>query len=155
MKKLTFQQSKEKIYHYCAYQERSHLEVRSKLFTYGLSGDDVDEILTSLILEGYLNEERYAKAYAGGKFRMKKWGKLKIIHGLENKGVSKNCIQAGLKEIDRESYKATLRELLVKKSMSIDELNSYIKRDRLSKFAIMRGYEPEEVWQVIRQLFPG
>lgn len=129
--------------------------MRSKLFTYGLSGDDVEEVLTSLILEGYLNEERYAKAYAGGKFRMKKWGKLKIIHALENKGVSKNCIQSGLKEIDPEVYRATLREILVEKSMLIDEPNIYVKKDRISKFAIMRGYEPEAVWQEIRQLFPG
>src|SRR6476660_8604128 len=77
-----------KIFRYCAYQERSHLEVKNKLFEYGLSFTKVDEILSRLITEGFLNEERYAKAFAGGKFRIMKWGRLKIQRELESSGVS-------------------------------------------------------------------
>src|SRR5687768_10604150 len=99
MKKLTKQEAETKIQRYCAYQERCHQEVRGKLYEYSLFKDEVEDILTNLITEGFLNEERFAKAYAGGKFRMKKWGRLKIIHELEIKGLSKNCIHAGLKEI--------------------------------------------------------
>jgi regulatory protein len=77
-KKINPAEARSKIYRYCAYQERSHQEVKSKLFDYGLRSNEVDEILAKLITDGFLNEERYAKAFVGGKFRMIKWGKLKI-----------------------------------------------------------------------------
>src|SRR5688572_6026224 len=96
---------------YCAYQERSHQEVRSKLYTYGLWKKDVEEILTQLITSGFLNEERFAKAFAGGKFRMKKWGKHKIENELKHRGLSSRCIQTGLKEIDNQDYRKTLNQL--------------------------------------------
>jgi len=152
MKALTPQQAKEKIRRYCAYQERSHLEVRNKLYAYGLHRGDVDEIITGLITEGFLNEERYAKAFAGGKFRMKKWGRIRITHALEEKGVSRNCILIGLGEIDEDQYVQTLRELLKEKSGSLEEGNAYAFRDRLSKYAIQKGYEPEIVWREIMAL---
>src|SRR5882672_10627124 len=76
-----------KIYRYCAYQERSHREVKNKLFEYGLRSSEVDEILSQLITEGFLNEERYAKAFVGGKFRMMKWGRVKIQRALEMEGL--------------------------------------------------------------------
>jgi regulatory protein len=152
MKVLTPNQAKEKIQRYCAYQERSHLEVRNKLYEYGLHRADVDEMITSLITEGFLNEERFAKAFAGGKFRLKKWGRIKITHALEGKGVSGNCILIGLREINEDDYVRTLRELLCEKSDSLEEDNVYARRDRLSKYAIQKGFEPELVWKVIMGL---
>src|SRR4051812_20096141 len=88
-----------KIFRYCAYQERSHREVKIKLFEYGLPSSQVEEIISHLITEGFLNEERYAKAFAGGKFRIMKWGKLKIQKELESSGVSSRNIARGLAEI--------------------------------------------------------
>lgn len=152
MKVLTPLQAKEKIRRYCAYQERSHREVRNKLYAYGLHRNDVDDILTGLITDGFLNEERFAKAFAGGKFRMKKWGRIRITHALEGKGVSGNCIRIGLKEIDEETYVATLRQLLKEKSQKLGEGDVYALRDRLSKYAIQKGYEPDLVWKEIREL---
>lgn len=152
MKVLTPVQAKEKIQHYCAYQERSHKEVRTKLYEYGLHRADVDEILSNLITDGYLNEERFAKAFAGGKFRMKKWGRIRITHALESKGVSPNCIRIGLKEIDESSYVLTLRNLLHEKSQSMAEENPFVLRDKLSRFAIHKGYEPALVWKEINDL---
>lgn len=99
---------------FCAYQERSHHEVRNKLFEYGLFASEVDELMTQLITQGFLNEERFAKAYAGGKFRMKKWGRVKIKHELKAQGLTKNCIQRGLDEIDPTDYRKTLQQLLKK-----------------------------------------
>jgi regulatory protein len=154
MKTSAANQAHAKIQKYCAYQERCHSEVRKKLFEYGLKSSEVDEIITNLILSGFLNEERYAKAFAGGKFRMKKWGRLKIVHALEANDVSKNCIKAGLKEIDAEDYVKTLRDILAKKVDEIHESNIYAQRDKLSKFAIQKGYEPELVWKIIRELLP-
>lgn len=155
MKTLTPVQAREKIRRYCAFQERSHQEVRNKLYEYGIYRSDIDEILTDLITEGYLNEERFSKAFAGGKFRMKKWGRIKISHALESKGISPNCIRIGLKEIDETSYVNTLRELLEEKSRLIDEGNIFVLRDRISKYAIQKGYEPDIVWKEINQLFPN
>jgi regulatory protein len=154
MKKLTPQQAREKIQRYCAYQERAHEEVRNKLFQLGVFGTDADEIITTLILEGFLNEERFAKAFAGGKFRLKKWGKLKIENALEKKGISKNCIRYGLKEIDQEDYLDTLKKILEAKAEVLLEENLYVKRDKLSQYAILKGYEPELVWRFLKEMFP-
>ena len=152
-KRLTEQEAREKINRYCAYQERSHLEVRNKLYEYGLFRDEVDEIISSLISDGFLNEERFAKVFAGGKFRMKKWGRIKIVHALEAKGVTKNCIRLALNEIDDESYKETLSRLIDEKSPALsDEKNEYVRRDKLSKFLIKRGFEPELVWTTINAM---
>jgi len=154
MKKETPQQAKEKIQRYCAYQERSHQEVRNKLFGYGLYRNEVEEIISNLITDGFLNEERFAKAFAGGKFRMKRWGRIKITHALDAKGVSKNCIKIGLKEIEETMYAEALRELLAAKSETLKADNIYTTRDKLARYAIQRGYEPELVWKTLLDLLP-
>lgn len=141
-----------KIQRYCAYQERSHKEVKNKLFEYGLYASEVDELLSRLITDGFLNEERFAKAYAGGKFRIKKWGRVKIKNELEFLGLTKNCIQRGLNEIDSADYKKTLRLLLKKKSTQLTEENAFKKRDKLARYAIGKGYESEMVWEVVKDL---
>ena len=154
MKTLTPREAKEKIERYCAYQERSHQEVRNKLYALGLHRNDVEETLSNLIMDGYLNEERFAKAFAGGKFRMKKWGRIKITHALEVKGVSQNCIRIGLSEIDDKEYISTLQALLEEKLSGLNADSVYVVRDRLSKFVIQKGYEPELVWSEIYALVP-
>ncbi|HEY0651546.1 MAG TPA: regulatory protein RecX [Chryseosolibacter sp.] len=154
MKKLTPLEAKGKIQRYCAYQERSHQEVRDKLYSFGLFRDEVDQLLTDLITDGFLNEERFAKAFVGGKFRMKKWGRIKIVNALESHGLSKNCIKIGLKEIDNNDYLHTLNSILEKKGDEVDEPNIFAKRDKLSKFAIQKGYEPDLVWKILKELFP-
>lgn len=141
-----------KIQRYCAYQERSHKEVKNKLYDYGLYQSQVDEIVSQLITDGFLNEERFAKAYAGGKFRMKKWGKLKIKNELEFLGLTKNCIQRGLKEIEASDYSKTLKALIKKKSAESKEENIFKKRDKVARFVIGKGYEPEMVWEYVRDL---
>jgi len=142
-----------KIYRYCAYQERSHREVKNKLFEYGLRSGEVDEILAQLITEGFLNEERYAKAFAGGKFRMMKWGRLKIQRELELEGLTPRCIARGLAEIDSKDYSKTLTSLLKKKSTLVTEPNPFKKKNKIAQFVIGKGYEPEMVWELIKDLF--
>lgn len=138
-----------KIFRYCAYQERSHFEVRSKLFEYQLQSNRVDEILSYLITEGFLNEERYAKAFAGGKFRMMKWGKLKIQRELESGGVSPRNIAKGLAEINTADYTRTLLSLVKKKSNQVTDENLYKKKNKIARFVIGKGYEPELVWEIV------
>jgi regulatory protein len=154
MKKYTPQQAKEKIQGYCAYQERSHLEVRNKLSSYGLYRSETEEIISTLITDGFLNEERFAKAFAGGKFRMKQWGRIKITRALEGKGISKNCIKIGLREIGDDSYLETLRKLLTSRLEKIEDENPFSSREKLSRYAMGKGYEPDLVWNVLHEILP-
>ena len=154
-KKLTPQQALKKITHYCAYQERSHKEVRNKLFTYGLWSDQVEDLLSQLIAEGYLNEERFAKAFAGGKFRIKKWGKVKIANELERHGLTATCIRLGLLEIPQDSYQQTLKALLLKKEREMADASPFQKRDKLARYALMKGYESTLVWSTISEILPS
>src|SRR5689334_13859520 len=142
-KTLTPSEALAKIYRYCAYQERSHLEVRTKLVDYGLRSGEVDEILSRLITEGFLNEERYARAFSGGKFRMMKWGKLKIQRELEIAGLTSRCIARGLTEIDQKEYLKTLTDLIKKKAVQTSEPDLFKKKNKLARFVIGKGYEPE------------
>jgi regulatory protein len=154
MKKESSSPIKQKILRYCAYQERAHSEVRNKLFELGAYGDELEEIISYLIVEGFLNEERFAKTFAGGKFRLKKWGRLKIQNALEGKSVSKNCIKAGLKEINDDDYLVTLTSLIERKTESITEENVYVKRGKISQYVIQKGFEPELVWKILREVVP-
>ena len=151
-KTLTPSEVKKKIYYYCAYQERSHQEVKNKLYDLGLHSNEVDDLLSHLITEGYLNEERFAKAFAGGKFRVKSWGRIKIVQELEARGLTKNCIKAGLKEIDEQDYLKTLESLIKKKAELVEEENLFVKRDKLARYAIQKGFEPDLTWAVIKEI---
>ena len=141
-----------KIQHYCAYQERSHKEVKNKLFEYGLYASEVEELISHVITQGFLNEERFAKAFAGGKFRIKKWGNLKIQNELEFLGVSKRNITTALKEIDRVEYTKTLKSLINKKASQTTEQNSFKRKNLIARFVISKGYESELVWEMLKDM---
>jgi len=149
-KRLTPSEAFSKICRYCAYQERSHREVRNKLFEYGLHSSDVDELLSRLITENFLNEERYAKAFCGGKFRIMKWGKVKIQKELEQEGLTPRCIARGLSEIDAKDYVKTLTSLINKKFAQLDELNLFQKKNKVARYVMGKGYEPELVWELLK-----
>ena len=142
----------QKAQQYCTYQERSQQEVRDKLYSLGLHQNDVEDILADLISAGFLNEERFARAYAGGKFRMLGWGKNKIRHGLMQKRVSPACIELGLSEINEEDYMAELKKVLNEKLKGDAGKNSYQHKHKAAQFAIGRGFESEEVWSVLKEL---
>lgn len=139
---------------YCAYQERSQKEVRNKLYTLGLYGDEVEEMIAELITANYINEERFTKSYIGGKFRMKKWGRRKILKGLKQYDISTYCINKGLEEIDEEGYRSVLFELINKKNNSIIEENLFVKRNKIAKYLIEKGFESELVWNGIKEIIP-
>ena len=136
---------------FCAYQERSHKEVRYKLVEEGARGDELEDVMSQLITQGYLNEERFARAFAGGKFRTKKWGRIKIVNELEAHGVTSRCIRQGLSEIDDRDYRQTLELLLNKKWVQTSESNFFKKRDKVGRFLIGKGYEPELVWGNLKE----
>jgi len=134
---------------YCAFQERSHSEVRSKLLTLGIRGNDLENVMVKLIEGGFLNEERFAKAYAGGKFRIKHWGRKRIENQLAAEGVSTYCINKALQEIDDRDYRQSLFKLLKTKEALLKEKNIFRKKQKLSEFLIRKGYEAELVWQEV------
>lgn len=134
---------------WCALQERSHNEVKEKLMTYEVPYRDIQLIVTELIGEGFLSEERFAKAYAGGKFRIKHWGKNKIAQQLQRKGVSEKNIETGLKEIEEKDYRTTIKKLIQKKLTSVKELNDFQKKGKLAQYLMTKGYEAELVWNIL------
>jgi len=101
---LTKEQALQKLSHYCAYQERCHSDVRHKLLELGFRGPELEEALAALIADDFLNEERFARSYSGGKFRVLHWGRRKIEQGLRQKQVSEYCIRKGLQEINTSDY---------------------------------------------------
>ena len=143
------QQSKVKAAKYCAYQERTQQEVRDKLYGYGLSRDAVEELLAELITEGFVNEERYAKAFCRGKFNSNKWGRIKITMALRQKNISPYCINSGLSEIEEEDYRQTLKSLIDKKWKSLSADDAYTRKHKTARYAIGKGYETELIWEMI------
>jgi regulatory protein len=142
-----------KILRYCAYQERCHQEVKQKLLDMGLRGQDVEEVLVYLIQENFLNEERFARQYAGGKFRVKRWGRVKILEALKARQLSDYCIRKGMEEITDDDYSAALAEVSAKKWNQLTDEDTYIRRNKLSKYLIAKGYEADLVWAHIRHHF--
>ena len=137
---------------YCAYQERNQQEVRTKLFSYGLDPDEVDELIIQLSAEKLLDEERYAKAYVRGKYSLKRWGRRKIMQGLKASRISDYCIKQGLKEIDPEVYEENLYYLLEKKNRTEKERNPMLRNQKLSYYLMSKGYENDLVQDAIRRL---
>ncbi len=121
------------------------------MFEYGLYSSEVDDLISKLIVEGFLNEERFAKAFAGGKFRIKKWGRLKIQQELEMQGLTKRCVAIGLKEIDASDYRKTLKSLIQKKSAQTSEQNPFKRKNLIARYVISKGYEPEMVWEMLKE----
>ncbi len=139
-----------KICNFCVYQERSQEEIRQKLATWNISGDEAEEIISELITENFLNEERFAKQYAGGKFRVKKWGRLKIRSELKRKSITDKCIQIALKEIDEEDYFLVLQALLFKKMHALKtEQNLFLRKSKAASYALQKGFESHLIREVL------
>ncbi len=137
---------------YCAYEERCQQQVRDKLYEWELHQKEVEQIISQLITEGFINEERFAKAFARGKFRIKKWGRIKIKHELKKHRITDYCIKSGLKEIDEKEYSKTLKELAEKKSKLIKEKHPLKKKYKLMNFLIGKGYESDFVREIVEKL---
>lgn len=143
----------QKIKHYCAYQERSHAETRDKLYSFGLYKHEVETLLTRLIEENYLNEERYAIAFAGGKFRMKQWGRVKIKYELQQNRVSSYCIKKAMAAIDEDDYQNTLQKLATAKLATLkSEKNIFVKKTRLRNYLMQKGFEPALVMEIVNRI---
>lgn len=139
-----------KLQHYCAYQERAQHEVREKIWSEETFGQDAEQLIGALIEDGFLNEERFALAYAGGKFRMRQWGRLKIKQGLKLKRVPEKLIARALNSIDGDEYVATLKTLLEKKEALLKEKHPLKRKQHLVSYAVGKGYERELIFSVLK-----
>jgi regulatory protein len=139
------------IQHYCAYQERCHSEVRNKLLELNFRGIELEEAIASLIADNFLNEERFARSYTRGKFRIKQWGRRKIVAELKKKKVSDYCIKKGLQEIDEHEYGNTLKSLSEKKVAELkSEKNIWIRKQKVQRYLIQKGYEPDMISEILK-----
>jgi len=140
-----------KVASFCAYQERTLKEVRQKLREWEVADDDAEPVIAELIAQNYLNEERFARSFARGKFRVKKWGRLKIRQEMKLKGLSNELIHKGLSEIDGDSYEEVLRDLLEKKARSLRGESVAVKQ-KIVRFALSRGFESDIVWDLLKTI---
>jgi regulatory protein len=149
---LTAEQAWAKIKYYCNYRERCHFEVKEKLFAMGLAKKDVESLICRLIEENLLNEERFARVFAGSHFRLKKWGRVKIAYALRQKRVSDPVIRLALKEIETPDYTASLQKLAAAKWESLKQ-EQYINRQaKTSAYLLRKGFEGPAVQQAISEL---
>ena len=147
--KLTPEQAFQKAKHFCGYQERSHYETAEKLYGFGLYKNEVEQLLSRLIEENYLNEERYATQFVRGKFRMKKWGRIKIQYELKQKRISSFNIKKGMKEIDEAEYDAVLLQLVTDKWNSL-KAEQYINRQvKTTNYLLQKGFESNLISKAI------
>lgn len=150
-KKITFLQAKAKMEAWCAYQERCQFEVSNKLKTFGLSYEQVDQLIAELIATRFIDEERFAEAYVSGKFRIKHWGKVKIKQHLKAKQISNYSIEKAVKTIPREDYLATVLALIRKKQKDLKSSDSpYQKKAKVFQYLQSKGYEFGDIelgWQ--------
>jgi regulatory protein len=149
VKVYTRQEALLKVSSYCVYQERTQQEVRDQLYGYGLHKDMVEELISKLITENFINEERFAKAFSGGKFRIKKWGRVRIKEALKAKGLSEYCIKKGLQEIDSKDYTLSLLSLIEKRNEKEKEKNEFKRKHKIAQYLIGKGYEAELVWDTL------
>lgn len=151
-KKLTADQALQRAKLYCAYQERCHAETKQKLYSFGLFKNDVDRIISQLVEEDYLNEERFAAAFARGKFRMKHWGRVKIKYELKQKNVSEYCIKKAMKEIGEEEYEKTLAKLTEEKLEELGgEKNALTRRKKVYDYLLQKGFERDMILSFIKE----
>ena len=142
----------QKIRNYCSYQERCIREVEEKLKSLAVQKQKIPGIINQLQIDGYLSEERFAKAYAGGKFRLNKWGRNKIEFELRIRGIPELMIQEGLAGIDDEEYRDALKELMIRKYNEIKSEKNVNIREKILKFAYGKGYEMEIILVLLKEL---
>ena len=144
----------QKIEHYCAYQERCHEEVVSKLYEMKMNSEEIDEIMVHLIDQNFLNEERFACSFARGKHRIKHWGKIRIVNELKFRKISQTLINTAIKEITPEEYAATFHTLAERHWQSIRETHTIKKRKKFCDYMLRRGFESNLVYEKVKELAP-
>jgi len=151
---FTLEEAKAKMERYCTYQERCHNQVVAKLREMRMIPKAIDHIIHHLIQHNYLNETRFAQAFARGKFRIKKWGRNRIVLELKQREISGYNIQIALKEIHENDYLETFEELVEKRLRQLaGETNLQKKKKKLTDYLLYRGWESHLVFDKIKNLY--
>ena len=151
-KGLTVKETYTRMARLCSRSEQCSFDIRRKIRAAGYSEEEADEIIDMLKKENFLNDERFVKAYVTDKFRINKWGKIKIRYYLKGKGLSDEIIQTGLAEIDSEKYKEALLKVLKDKARSVKKKNKFEKMGQVIRFAQNRGFEPEMIHRYLNEV---
>ncbi|MGG6230085.1 regulatory protein RecX [Tenacibaculum sp. SDUM215027] len=149
---FTVEEIKRKIEQYCVYQDRCHKEVEQKLKEYKLIPEAREYILLHLLEHNFLNEERFAKSFARGKFRIKKWGKERIVRELKFRDITAYNIKSALKEIEEEEYIKTLYNLIEKKNASVSETNHFKRKKKIADYLLYRGFESSLIYEALKTI---
>ena len=145
--------AKSRIKSYCALQDRCQWDVRQRLSEWGLLESTKDILMIELINDEFIDEERYARSFCRGKFKIKKWGKRKIEFELKKKKISSVCIKKGMEEIDLKEYLKQLNNQAEKKNKLIKDKNHFNRKSKLAKYLIDKGYESNLVWEEIKEMY--
>ena len=151
---LSVEEAKKQMENYCSYQERCHQEIENKLNKMNLIREAKEIIILHLLEHDFLNEERFSKAFARGKFRIKKWGKQRIIRELKFRNISEYNVKSALQEIDEDDYIKTFNELTKKRLSNINEKDINKKRKKLVDYLLYRGWESELIYNKTNELLP-
>ena len=148
----TLNEALKKLEQYCAYQERCHKEVQQKLKDMGMIPEAIDVVVAHLLEHNFLNEERFARTFVSGKFKIKKWGKRRLTLALKQKDITKYNINLALGIISDEEYIGTFNTLAENKLETIKETNTLKKKKKLADYLLYRGWEPHLVYDKVNQL---
>lgn len=151
----SIEEAKGKLETYCAYQERSQWEVRRKLYEKGIKGNPAEELISELISANFLNEERFARSFARGKFRLKHWGRIRITRELKLREISPRCIQLGLSEIDPDEYYDTLLTQTERKWEKTTEKDPFKKRYKVIQYLMSKGFEQDLIQEAVLTVGSG
>jgi regulatory protein len=151
-KDLTTKQIESKLQYYCSYQDRCHKEVIEKLKTFNIKSNESNEIISNLIKDNYLNESRFSENFVRGKFKIKNWGKVRIVRELKQRNISRYNINLGLKKIDSQEYQNKLDEIFKNKLSSLENLNKTIKKKKIISYLLYRGWESNLIYSKINEI---
>ena len=149
---FTIKEVETKLQYYCSYQDRCHKEVHEKLKTFNIIPEGVDQIISNLIRENFLNETRFCESFVRGKFKIKNWGKIRIINELKRRNISTYNINQGLKEIDELEYLKKFEEIFNKKLSSLEKLTPVLKKKKILSYLLYRGWESSLIYQKIYEI---
>ncbi len=150
-KVYTVKEATERIQSYCAIQDRCQWDVERKMKEWNISDEIIENILTDLILDKFVDEQRFSESFCRGKFRIKKWGKVKIENELKIKKISNNCIDKGLLQIEKKEYMKVLKDLYLKKRDSLKDTNQFIRKGKIVKHLQQKGFESKLIWELINK----
>lgn len=150
----TVNEATRKMERYCTYQDRCHQEVLRKLREMRMIPEAIDKIMGHLIAHGFLNEERFARSFVRGKFRIKKWGRVRITRELKNRDISPYIIRMAFEELDDREYSDTLRDLARKRLSQLEGIDPRLQKKKLYDYLLYRGWESSRIYDQLEDLFP-